>query len=58
LRKHFIARVAAGHRVTIPNEVCQVLGIKNGNLVEVDLDVVVVLPKIEDKLVGGTMKWK
>jgi bifunctional DNA-binding transcriptional regulator/antitoxin component of YhaV-PrlF toxin-antitoxin module len=53
LGKHFIARVAAGHRATIPNEVCQILGIENGNLVEVDLDVVVVLPKIEDKPVGG-----
>jgi bifunctional DNA-binding transcriptional regulator/antitoxin component of YhaV-PrlF toxin-antitoxin module len=53
LRKHFIARVAAGHRVAIPNEVCQILGIKDGNLVEVDLDVIGVLPKIEDKLAGG-----
>jgi bifunctional DNA-binding transcriptional regulator/antitoxin component of YhaV-PrlF toxin-antitoxin module len=53
LRKHFIARVAAGHRVTIPNEVCQLLGIEDGNLVEVDLDVVGMLLKIEDKPVGG-----
>ena len=53
MRKHFIARVAAGHRVTIPNEVCQILRIEDGNLVEVDLDVVAVLPKIEDKPVGG-----
>ncbi|MCJ7560427.1 hypothetical protein MUO79_07390 [Candidatus Bathyarchaeota archaeon] len=53
MRKHFIARVAAGHRVTIPNEVCQLLGIEDGNLVEVDLDVVGMLLKIEDKPVGG-----
>jgi bifunctional DNA-binding transcriptional regulator/antitoxin component of YhaV-PrlF toxin-antitoxin module len=53
LRKHFIARVAAGHRVTIPNEVCQILGIEDGDLVEVDLDVVAVLPKIEDTPMGG-----
>jgi len=53
LKKHFIAKVVAGHRITIPNEVCQVLGIENGILVEVGLDVVEVLPKIEDKPVGG-----
>jgi bifunctional DNA-binding transcriptional regulator/antitoxin component of YhaV-PrlF toxin-antitoxin module len=58
LRKHFIARVAAGHRITIPNEVCQVLEIEDGNLVEVDLDVVGMLLKIEDNPVRGKMKWK
>jgi len=58
LKNHFIAKVVAGHRITIPNEVCQVLRIENGIFVEVDLDVVGVLPKIEDKPVGGTMKWK
>ena len=58
LEKHFIAKVVAGHRVTIPKEVCQVLGIVDGNLVEVNLSVVEVLLKIEDKPVGGTMKWK
>jgi bifunctional DNA-binding transcriptional regulator/antitoxin component of YhaV-PrlF toxin-antitoxin module len=53
LKNHFTAKVVAGHRITIPNEVCQVLGIENGIFVEVDLDVVRVLPKIEDKSVGG-----
>jgi bifunctional DNA-binding transcriptional regulator/antitoxin component of YhaV-PrlF toxin-antitoxin module len=52
LKSHFIAKVVAGNRITIPNEVCQVLGIEHGIFVEVDLDVVAVLPKIEDKLVG------
>ena len=52
MRKHLFAKVVAGHRITIPNEVCQVLGIENGIFVEVDLDVVGVLPKIEDKPVG------
>jgi bifunctional DNA-binding transcriptional regulator/antitoxin component of YhaV-PrlF toxin-antitoxin module len=53
LKNHFIAKVVVGHRITIPNEVCQVLGIEEGIFVEVDLDVVGVLPKIEDKPVGG-----
>jgi bifunctional DNA-binding transcriptional regulator/antitoxin component of YhaV-PrlF toxin-antitoxin module len=39
LKKHFIAKVVVGHRITIPKEVCQVLEIKDGNLVDVDVDV-------------------
>jgi bifunctional DNA-binding transcriptional regulator/antitoxin component of YhaV-PrlF toxin-antitoxin module len=53
LKKQFIAKVVAGNRITIPNEVCQVLGIEHGIFVEVDLDVVAALPKIEDNLGGG-----
>ena len=53
MEKHFIAKVVAGHRVTIPKEVCQVLGIEDGNLVEVNLSVVEILLKIEDKPVRG-----
>lgn len=37
MKKHFIARVVAGHRITIPKEVCEVLEIENGDLVDVDL---------------------
>jgi bifunctional DNA-binding transcriptional regulator/antitoxin component of YhaV-PrlF toxin-antitoxin module len=40
LKKHFIAKVVAGHRVTIPKEVCQVLEIKDGDLIDVDVDVI------------------
>ena len=39
MKKHFIAKVVAGHRITIPKEVCQVLEIKDGDLVDVDVDV-------------------
>ena len=40
MKKHFIAKVVAGHRVTIPKEVCQVLEIKDGDLIDVDVDVI------------------
>jgi bifunctional DNA-binding transcriptional regulator/antitoxin component of YhaV-PrlF toxin-antitoxin module len=49
LKKHFIAKVVAGHRVTVPKEVCQVLGIKDGDLVEVDLDVAKIPQESENK---------
>jgi bifunctional DNA-binding transcriptional regulator/antitoxin component of YhaV-PrlF toxin-antitoxin module len=39
LKEHFIAKVVVGHRITIPKEVCQVLEIKEGNLVDIDVDV-------------------
>ena len=39
MKKHFIAKVVAGHRITIPKEVCQVLEIEDGDLVDVDVDV-------------------
>lgn len=39
MKKHFIAKVVVGHRITIPKEVCQVLEIKDGDLVDVDVDV-------------------
>ena len=53
MKKHFIAKVVAGHRVTIPKEVCQVLGIKDGDLVEVDLDVAKVSQESESGRVRG-----
>jgi bifunctional DNA-binding transcriptional regulator/antitoxin component of YhaV-PrlF toxin-antitoxin module len=39
LKEHFIAKVIVGHRITIPKEVCQVLEIKDGDLVDVDVNV-------------------
>ena len=53
MKKHFIAKVVAGHRVTVPKEVCQVLEIKDGDLVEVDLDVAKIPQKSENKPVRG-----
>lgn len=37
MKKHFVARVVVGHRITIPAEVCEVLEIENGDIVDVDL---------------------
>lgn len=53
MKKHFIAKVVAGHRVTVPKEVCQVLEITDGDLVEVDLDVAKMPQKSENKHVRG-----
>ena len=53
MKKHFIAKVVAGHRVTVPKEVCQVLGIKDGDLVEVYLDVAKIPQESENKPVRG-----
>jgi bifunctional DNA-binding transcriptional regulator/antitoxin component of YhaV-PrlF toxin-antitoxin module len=39
LKKHFLAKVVTGHRITIPKEVCLVLEIEDGDLVDVDVDV-------------------
>jgi len=53
LKKHFIAKVVAGHRITIPKEVCQVLEIKDGDLVDVDVDVAKTSWESENKPVRG-----
>jgi len=37
LKRNFVAKVVAGHRVTIPQELCEVLEIKEGDLVDVDI---------------------
>lgn len=49
MKKHFIAKVVAGHRITIPKEVCQVLGVKDGDLVDVDVDVAKIPRESENK---------
>ena len=49
MKKHFIAKVVAGHRITIPKEVCQVFGIKDGDLVEVNLEVATMPQESENK---------
>jgi len=58
LKKHFIAKVVAGHRITIPKEVCQVLGIKDGNLVDVDVDLAKIPQESENKSMRGKIKRK
>lgn len=47
MKKHFIAKVVVGHRVTIPKEVCEVLGIKDGDFI--DVDVLKIPQNYEDK---------
>jgi bifunctional DNA-binding transcriptional regulator/antitoxin component of YhaV-PrlF toxin-antitoxin module len=49
LKKHFTAKVVAGHRITIPKEVCQVLEVKDGDLVDVDVDVIKMPRKSENE---------
>lgn len=49
MKKHFIAKVVAGHRITIPKEVCQVLEIKDGDLLDVDVDVTKMPRESENK---------
>ena len=38
LKRNFIAKVVAGRRITIPQEICQVLEIKEGHFVDVDVE--------------------
>ena len=49
MKKHFIAKVVAGHRITIPKEVCQVLEIKDGDLLDVDVDAAKMPQESENK---------
>ena len=58
MKKHFIAKVVAGHRITIAKEVCQVLGIKDGNLVDVDVDLAKIPQESENKSMRGKIKRK
>jgi len=37
LKRNFVAKVVAGRRVTIPQEICQVLEIDEGDFVDVDI---------------------
>jgi len=38
LKKNFIAKVVAGRRITIPQEICHVLEIEKGDFVDVDIE--------------------
>jgi len=38
LKRNFIAKVVTGSRITIPQEISHVLGIKKGDFVDVDLE--------------------
>jgi len=37
LKKNFVAKVVVGRRVTIPQEICQILEINEGDFVDVDI---------------------
>ena len=37
LKRNFVAKVVVGRRVTIPQEICQVLEIEEGDFVDVDV---------------------
>jgi bifunctional DNA-binding transcriptional regulator/antitoxin component of YhaV-PrlF toxin-antitoxin module len=37
LKRNFLAKVVAGRRITIPQEICHVLEIKEGDFVDVDV---------------------
>ncbi len=38
MKRNFVAKVVAGRRITIPQEICQVLEIKEGHFVDVDVE--------------------
>lgn len=37
MKKNFVAKVVVGRRVTIPQEICQILEINEGDFVDVDI---------------------
>ena len=52
MKKNFVAKVVAGHRVTIPKEICQFLQIEEGNLVDVDVAKIHLNPR-KSEVKGG-----
>jgi len=52
LKKNFVAKVVVGHRVTIPKEVCQVLQIEEGDLVDVDVTKIHLNPHVKSEVKG------
>jgi len=52
LKKNFVAKVVAGHRVTIPKEICQVLTIEEGDLVDIDVTKIRLNPHVESEVKG------
>jgi len=52
LKKNFVAKVVAGHRVTIPKEVCQVLQIEEGDLVDIDIARIHLNPRVKSEVKG------
>jgi len=52
LKKNFVAKVVAGHRVTIPKEICQILEIENGDLVDIDITKIHLNPHVKSKVKG------
>jgi bifunctional DNA-binding transcriptional regulator/antitoxin component of YhaV-PrlF toxin-antitoxin module len=58
LKNHFIAKIVAGHRITVPKEVCEVSGVKDGDIVDVDLEIIEMPQKFEKQTRGRGTKWK
>jgi bifunctional DNA-binding transcriptional regulator/antitoxin component of YhaV-PrlF toxin-antitoxin module len=58
LKNHFIAKVVAGHRITIPKAVCEVSGIEDGDILDVDLNIIEMPQKFEKRTHEGGTKWK
>lgn len=52
MKKNFVAKVVAGHRVTIPKEICQVLQIEEGNLVDIDVKKIHLNPHVKSEVKG------
>lgn len=38
MKRNFIAKVVAGRRITIPQEICHVLEIEKGDFVDIDIE--------------------
>ena len=58
MKNHFIAKIVAGHRITVPKEVCEVSGVKDGDIVDVDLEIIEMPQKFEKQTRGGGTEWK
>jgi len=56
LKNHFIAKIVAGHRITVPKEVCEVSGVKDGDIVDVDLEIIGMPQKSEKQIREGRTK--
>lgn len=56
MKNHFIAKIVAGHRITVPKEVCEVSGVKDGDIVDVDLEIIEMPQKSEKQIREGRTK--
>jgi len=56
LKNHFIAKIVAGHRITVPKEVCELSGVKDGDIVDVDLAIIEIPQKSGQQIREGRTK--